>query len=246
MLTFRHTVAGESVTVNVPEDTTDLKLFWDWLNRARERGPIALDTETTGLNIYSAGYRLRTVQFGDAHEAWVLLYEQGGYHAQYAREAIPRCREVLIHNAAFDWLVLDEHAGIRLEDLAPHTTDTRILAALMLRSSSWSRREATAGAAWLAREERMRPSCRSSSASPSRRPTESRPTTAPWWSMSKWCGWSPSEPTRASTRAPARVCTAREAAGRRSVSTTVAQSVAGMSWELPAWLMRSARVCRTW
>lgn len=131
MLIFRHAVAGESVTVNVPEDTADLKLFWDWFYRARERGPIALDTETTGLNIYSAGYRLRTVQFGDAHEAWVLLYERGGYHAQYAREAIPRCREVLIHNAAFDWLVLDEHAGIRLEDLAPYTTDTRILAALI-------------------------------------------------------------------------------------------------------------------
>ncbi|MEU3074372.1 DNA polymerase [Streptomyces laurentii] len=131
MLTFRHTIASESVTVNVPEDAADLKLFWEWLYRARERGPIALDTETTGLNIYSAGYRLRTVQFGDAHEAWVLLYERGGWHAQYAREAIQRCREVLIHNAAFDWLVLNEHAGIRLEDLAPWTTDTRILAALI-------------------------------------------------------------------------------------------------------------------
>ncbi|MEU8619956.1 DNA polymerase [Streptomyces sp. NPDC048623] len=131
MLTYRHTVAGEPVTVNVPEDTADLAKFWKWLYRARARGPIALDTETTGLNIYAAGYRLRTVQFGDAHEAWVLLYERGGHHAQYAREAIQRCREILIHNAAFDWLVLDKHAGIRLEDLAPHTTDTRILAALI-------------------------------------------------------------------------------------------------------------------
>lgn len=131
MLTYRHSVAGDTVTVNVPEDTADLKKFWEWLYRARARGPIALDTETSGLNIYSPGYGLRTVQFGDAHEAWVLLYERGGWHAQYAREAIQRCREVLIHNAAFDWLVLDAHADIPLEDLAPYTIDTRILAALI-------------------------------------------------------------------------------------------------------------------
>ncbi|MFE5901104.1 DNA polymerase [Streptomyces sp. NPDC056488] len=131
MLTYRHSVAGDAVTVNVPEDTADLKKFWEWLYRARARGPIALDTETSGLSIYSPGYGLRTVQFGDAHEAWVLLYERGGWHAQYAREAIQRCREVLIHNAAFDWLVLDAHADIPLEDLAPYTTDTRILAALI-------------------------------------------------------------------------------------------------------------------
>ncbi|MFD8611425.1 DNA polymerase [Streptomyces sp. NPDC059631] len=128
---FRHEIAGDLVTVHVPEDTADLNAFWEWLYAARERGPIALDTETTGLDIYSPGYRLRTVQFGDAHDAWVILYERGGYFVSYARDAIRRCRKVLIHNAAFDWLVLDRHAGIPLEDLAPWTTDTRILASLV-------------------------------------------------------------------------------------------------------------------
>ncbi|MEU7191680.1 DNA polymerase [Streptomyces sp. NPDC045369] len=131
MREFRHEVAGETVTVHVPETTEDLNEFWRWLYRARERGPIALDTETTGLDIYSPGYRLRTVQFGDTHDAWVLPYERGGYVASYARDAIRRCRQVLIHNAAFDWLVLDEHAGTPLEELALWTTDTRILAALI-------------------------------------------------------------------------------------------------------------------
>ncbi|WP_405817293.1 DNA polymerase [Streptomyces sp. NBC_01390] len=131
MREFRHDIAGERVTVHVPEDTEDLNKFWEWLYQARERGPIALDTETTGLDIYSPGYRLRTVQFGDAHDAWVLLYERGGYFASYARDAIQRCRQALIHNAAFDWLVLDRHAGIPLEDLAPWTVDTRILASLV-------------------------------------------------------------------------------------------------------------------
>lgn len=132
MREFRHEIAGETVTVHVPETTDDLNRFWKWFYEARGRGPIAVDTETTGLDIYSPGsFRLRTVQFGDAHDAWVLLYERGGYHASFAREALLRAREILIHNAGFDWLVLDRHAGIPLEDLATWTTDTRILAALI-------------------------------------------------------------------------------------------------------------------
>ncbi|MER5862222.1 DNA polymerase [Kitasatospora sp. NPDC002040] len=124
-------MAGETVTVNVPEDTDDLRKFWEWLYEVRHRGPIAVDTETSGLDLFSTGYRLRTVQFGDARTAWVLLYERGGYFASYARDALRRIPQILIHNAAFDWLVLDRHAGIPLEDLAPHTTDTRILASLI-------------------------------------------------------------------------------------------------------------------
>ncbi|MEV7278121.1 DNA polymerase [Streptomyces sp. NPDC093111] len=131
MIELRHEIAGEPVTVHVPETTEDLGEFWKWLYRARARGPIAIDTETTGLEIFSPSFRLRTVQFGDARDAWVILYERGGHHAQYAHDALLRCREILIHNAAFDWLVLGQCAGIPLEDLAPLTTDTRILAALI-------------------------------------------------------------------------------------------------------------------
>ncbi|MCX4663372.1 DNA polymerase [Streptomyces uncialis] len=131
MQTFFHHVSGDRVAIRVPETADDLAEFWKWFYAARARGPIAVDTETTGLATYSSGYRLRTVQFGDAHTAWVLLYEREGHHASYARDALRRCRDILIHNAAFDWLVLDRHAGIPLEDLAPWTTDTRILAALI-------------------------------------------------------------------------------------------------------------------
>ncbi|MGY1436671.1 hypothetical protein [Streptomyces reniochalinae] len=86
---------------------------------ARTRGPIALDTETTGLDVFGASYRLRTVQFGDEREAWVIHWERGGAFrtsALWALEVIERFR---IHNAPFDWLVLDRHAGVSLESLAP-------------------------------------------------------------------------------------------------------------------------------
>jgi len=131
MQTYRHTIAGDVITVNVPEDLDDLMQFEDWAAEASRRGPIALDTETTGLSIFSPGYRLRTVQFGDAHTAWVIHYERGGYFRTLVQNllSVPGTRFV-IHNAAFDWLVLDKHAGITLESLAPKTTDTKILAAL--------------------------------------------------------------------------------------------------------------------
>ncbi|MFJ9549101.1 DNA polymerase [Streptomyces erythrochromogenes] len=131
MIELRHDVAGETVTVHVPETTEDLDNFWKWFYRARARGPIAIDTETTGLDVFGPPFRLRTVQFGDERDAWVILYERGGYHETYARDALLRAPEILIHNAAYDWLVLGQCAGIPLEDLAPRTTDTRVLAALI-------------------------------------------------------------------------------------------------------------------
>jgi DNA polymerase-1 len=129
--TYRHNVAGETVTVRVPQDARDLDRFRDWVRTANERGPIALDTETTGLDIYGQAYRLRTVQFGDEREAWVIHWERGNefrHSALWALEVIKRFR---IHNAPFDWLVLDRHAGVPLESLAPRTVDTKLLAGLV-------------------------------------------------------------------------------------------------------------------
>ncbi|MEV6399639.1 DNA polymerase [Streptomyces sp. NPDC051907] len=131
MQTYRHNVAGDTVTVHVPQTREDLAQFSAWLVEANRRGPVALDTETTGLDIYRPGYRLRTVQFGDAHTAWVIHWERGGLFHSAVRAALRRVAQVLIHNAPFDWLVLDAHAGIALESLAPRTTDTKLKAGLV-------------------------------------------------------------------------------------------------------------------
>ncbi|MFJ7419762.1 DNA polymerase [Streptomyces uncialis] len=131
MLTYRHNVANDVVNIHVPATPEELDAFLEWARLASKRGPVALDTETSGLEVYSTGYRLRTVQFGDAHNAWVIHWEKGGHFRRAAVEALTKIRRFLIHNAAFDWAVLDRHAGIPLEDLAPRTRDTRVMAALV-------------------------------------------------------------------------------------------------------------------
>jgi DNA polymerase-1 len=128
---YPYAIAGESVQVKVPETYADLEEFAEWFDRANAAGPIALDTETTGLDIYSPGYRLRTVQFGDARTAWVIHWERGGHFEQFAREALRRGKCFQIHNAPFDWAVIDRHADVSIESLAPRTIDTRLKAGLV-------------------------------------------------------------------------------------------------------------------
>ncbi|MEV0126372.1 DNA polymerase [Streptomyces sp. NPDC050703] len=128
MITYRHDVNGEIITVYVPETDADLREFMHW---ARNKPELALDTETTGLNIYADGYRLRTVQFGTAREAWVIHYELRGRFKEAADYVLKRCPRFYIHNAMFDWLVLDAYSEETLESLAPRTVDTKIKAILI-------------------------------------------------------------------------------------------------------------------
>ncbi|MEV7402862.1 DNA polymerase [Streptomyces sp. NPDC091267] len=126
MQTYRHRVADDVVEIRIPQDEHDLREFMSWAQRASLRGPIALDTETTGLDIFSPGYRLRTIQFGDRDTAYVIHWERGGRFVEAALFVLRMARRFLIHNASFDWLVIDRHAGYPLEELAPKTTDTKI------------------------------------------------------------------------------------------------------------------------
>ncbi|MFB7012937.1 MULTISPECIES: DNA polymerase [unclassified Streptomyces] len=128
---FPYRVAGDETLTRVPETPEDFDEFRRWVSGVSAFGqPIGLDTETTGLDVFSPNYRLRTVQFGTGREAWVLQVEKSRAcleHARWALRSIPR---FLIHNAAFDWLVLDRHARVPLEELYPKTIDTRLLAHL--------------------------------------------------------------------------------------------------------------------
>ncbi|MFD5308157.1 DNA polymerase [Streptomyces ardesiacus] len=130
MRTYRHAVAGDNVTVFVPETPGDLVHFKDWW--VHSNGDVALDTETTGLDVFSDGHRLRTVQFGDRNTAWVIHWERGGRFVEAVVEFFRRWRRRLyIHNAPYDWMVLCRHAGLRLEYLVGRTRDTQVMAKLV-------------------------------------------------------------------------------------------------------------------
>lgn len=88
---------------------------------------MAADTETTGLDVFSEGFALRLVQFGDELGSWVIPAR----HTEVIREAIRACPRIVLHNATYDLLVLDQHAGLPLEETQSRSFDTRILAHIL-------------------------------------------------------------------------------------------------------------------
>jgi DNA polymerase-1 len=121
-----HSVAGTVCDIYTPENRRDLEGFFDFLRQGDR--VIGLDSETSGLNIFSPGFELRLVQFGNEREAWVLradLFEAA------IRDTLLSDRIFAVHNAPFDLLVFDQMLGVRVEDLAPRVFDTRIFAHLI-------------------------------------------------------------------------------------------------------------------
>lgn len=80
--------------VRTLDDTIELR---DWLYR---QPSVAVDTETTGVDIHAPNYRVRLLQFGNATEAWVLPTEGWeGLAAQLFRTYPGR---LIFHNSSFD------------------------------------------------------------------------------------------------------------------------------------------------
>ncbi|MFB7114087.1 DNA polymerase [Streptomyces sp. NPDC056291] len=128
---FPYTIAGEETMTRVPETAADLDEFRRWVERKARAGEmIGADTETTGLATFSPTYRLRTVQFGDNRDAWVICVELGPVFAEAARWALLTLHRLVFHNATFDLLVLDRHLGVPIAALAPKVTDSKIIAHL--------------------------------------------------------------------------------------------------------------------
>lgn len=126
MIEIHHTVAGDDCTIFFPERRTDLIGFEQFLAQGDKL--LGLDTETSGLNIYSPGFELRLVQFGNAHEAWVL---RADLFKDAIIKALMQDRHFILHNAPYDLQVLDKTIGVKIEDLGPRTFDTRVMAHLL-------------------------------------------------------------------------------------------------------------------
>lgn len=79
-----------------------------WISENR-RDVIGLDTETSGLNPYAPGARLRMVQLGDHRHGWAVPWEQWGGVALECLNAWDG--PLAVHNLAFDAKWLKHHAG---------------------------------------------------------------------------------------------------------------------------------------
>lgn len=121
---------GQPVSIRVVEDEEDLSKFREWVSRQRIVG---FDTETTGLNWWDAdrGFRLRLAQFGTGDDTWVIPVELGPAFAQAVREALGRLEWLVAHNGTYDLHVVENCLGIPMEELAPKTWDTSLLAHLV-------------------------------------------------------------------------------------------------------------------
>lgn len=110
-------------------DRRALDAFRSWMLLGRPA--LAVDTETTGLNVWGPGFRCRLVVLADAEQAWVLNVESGGADVRTAvREALMLAERIVMHNATFDQQVLERAGLAEMEELQGRTVDTRLLAHL--------------------------------------------------------------------------------------------------------------------
>lgn len=93
-----------------------------WLG---ERRPVlGLDTETTGLDAYAPGAKLRLVQIGDHKTGWAVPWEGWGGVAMECLNAYDGT--IALHNASFDAPWLERHGGWKVPWHRVH--DTMIMA----------------------------------------------------------------------------------------------------------------------
>ncbi len=125
MIEITQAVAGRTATIKVVEDRTELDQFWDWLKKQNSR--LAVDTETTGLEIFSEGFKVRTIQIGVSLEAWVIPVEELDITTKDVCRMFDG-RELTFHNAAFDVLAIRRFFGVDLD--WGRIEDTYIMASL--------------------------------------------------------------------------------------------------------------------
>lgn len=129
MIEHQSAVDGDNVVIKMVEHEEDLEGFRDFIEANLH--VLGLDSETTGLDIYSDSFRCRLVQFGNHREAWVLPVELGGPYVEAVRWALKVVRKFVLQNASYDLQVFERCFGVPMEDLWPKVTDTRIVAHLV-------------------------------------------------------------------------------------------------------------------
>lgn len=131
MRTLPYRVVNERVYVHVIETDDDVHEASSFVLQQREDHSLAIDTETTGLEIFSPTFRIRTLQLGDAYNAYVLPLRSS--RDRRARRLLTESLHngVTIHNAPYDLLAMDATGLFSMDELHPHVHDTQLMAHLL-------------------------------------------------------------------------------------------------------------------
>lgn len=122
MLIIEQPIKDKVAVIQIPEIPEEVEKVIEWLESHKYEW-IACDTETTGLDIFSDSYKVRTVQFGVGLEAFVVpiyLVDDWSFIKEYS---------LVFHNAPFDYLSILRYLGVRLD--WNNIYDTKILAHLV-------------------------------------------------------------------------------------------------------------------
>lgn len=142
MMTFTHRFGGwpaPDVRINLVRDWADLVYLVPWLEE-RAGQHLGLDSETNAVDPWHRGFRTRTVQMADTHEAWVIDLEtlaDNPLWTQTIADLIKRHRFWVAHYSEKDIGFLhrgiqcrDGSSPIRLGEKMPHVADTQTVLAM--------------------------------------------------------------------------------------------------------------------
>jgi DNA polymerase-1 len=105
MIRLRDRLAGQSIRFHCAETKADLR---EVANFIRHHHALGIDTESTGLNCYQPGWKLRTVQYGNDVDSYVVPQR----FVKFIDWAMRQPVKWIGHNGPHDIRCIDEHLGI--------------------------------------------------------------------------------------------------------------------------------------
>lgn len=130
MKVITYPVMGKTATIRIPESYQDFhEQFIPWKNKHPEGTLFALDTETSGLEIFSEDFKIRTVQIGHGLDSWVLINDVVGFYGIQRLLSTWESPNFVLHNAAFDLLAIKQFYDCDIS--WDCVTDTKIMAHLV-------------------------------------------------------------------------------------------------------------------
>ncbi len=104
MITIRETLAGEPIRFHCIESLDDTKQLRRFVRKFRT---LAIDTESTGLNCYRPGWKLRTAQIGNANTSFVIPAQ----FYQLIEWVMEQEITLIGHNGPHDIRCIDQYLG---------------------------------------------------------------------------------------------------------------------------------------